>query len=291
MKTFLECIPCFFKQMLTASRLAGCDEVTQKKIIDDVARRIPSLDLHCSPPQTARVFYDVIIAYTGNRDIYAPQKKQSNEIARALYPHLTQLVDAADEPLHEAAQLAVIGNILDFGVNGVQTVEELETTLHRLLDNRFSEDTPNFLFTAFDAAISRSRTLLYLADNAGEIVFDRVLIETIHRIYPGKDIYLAVRSAPIINDVCVEDARECGLDSCATVIESGSACPGTILPSPDRRFMDIYAHADCVISKGQGNFETLSDVDKDIFYLFLTKCDVVAGQVGVPINSIMLRRA
>jgi hypothetical protein len=277
--------------MLSASALAGCDEITRKKILDDIAGMIPEIDLNTSPPETARIFYDVVIAHTGMHDLYADQKRHSNERALTLYPTLKKLIREARDPLCEAVELAIIGNIIDFGVDGTRSSKGIEQNLYTLLENRFGTKNPHFKYDAFRTALEKSSTLLYLGDNAGEIVFDKACIETILRIYPDKEIVFAVRSAPIINDALVEDARMVGLDKCVRVIESGSTCPGTVLPSDNAAFRDAYARADMVISKGQGNYESLSDTGKIIYYLFLAKCDVVARQAQVTRNTIMLRPA
>ena len=136
--------------------------------------------------------------------------------------------------------------------------------------------------------MNTSKNILYLADNAGETIFDRVLIEEIKGLYGDKSIFYAVRERPIINDALKEDARACGIDRIADVISSGSDTPGTIISLCSEAFLKIYRDADMIISKGQGNFEALSDVSRPIFYLFMVKCPVVAKDLGCRIGDIIL---
>ena len=131
-------------------------------------------------------------------------------------------------------------------------------------------------YHAFAQAVRSCRRILYLCDNAGEIVFDRVLLETLRDL--GKDVTAVVKGSPVINDATLDDARAAGLQECSTVIDNGSDGIGTLLEACSELFLDAYRTADLIISKGQANFETLvQNGDERIFFLFKVKCPVVAS--------------
>ena len=125
---------------------------------------------------------------------------------------------------------------------------------------------------------------LYLGDNAGESVFDKLLIETIN-----KPVFYATREVPVINDVIIDDAIASGLNSVAEIISSGSPAPGIILPLCSDEFLSVFQKADMIISKGQGNYEGLSDADRNIFFLLKAKCPVIAKDLNVNVNDIILK--
>jgi len=176
--------------------------------------------------------------------------------------------------------MAVAGNIIDFGL-GAHGCEEIavEDTIMNALDSPFAvNDIPELIERLGDA-----EHILYVADNAGEIVLDRIFIEHI-----GPDrVTCAVRSAPVINDATLTDAAQAGLDRLCRVIPSGSEAPGTPLSLCSEEFLECFAAADLVISKGQGNFETLDAPGREVFHLFMVKCPVVSQEVDVPMGSFM----
>jgi hypothetical protein len=151
------------------------------------------------------------------------------------------------------------------------------------------ENKKLYQYKRFKQTLGRAKNVLYLADNAGETVFDRILIEEIKRADPHKQILYAVKSGPTINDALEEDARFCGIDRAAKIITNGVDAPGTILSLCSRNFLRIFRKADMVISKGQGNFEALSPASRTVFFLFMAKCQTVADHVGCGIGDIILR--
>jgi uncharacterized protein with ATP-grasp and redox domains len=178
-----------------------------------------------------------------------------------------------------AARLAIAGNLMDMGVIGNLTEAEVRQTMEQALHAPFFGELDKFR-----QAVGDAKSILYLADNAGEIVFDRLLIEQL----PTERVTLAVRGAPIINDVTLIDAQAVGLDQIVEVIDNGSDAPGTILSDCSPEFLRRFAAADLIISKGQGNFETLSGEAGNIFFLFKVKCPKVANLVGQPVGMQML---
>ena len=147
------------------------------------------------------------------------------------------------------------------------------------------EDKAIFAYPRFKRALKKAKRILYIGDNAGEAVFDRVLIEELK----NKEIIFAVKAKPIINDVLFEDAVVCGIDKCALIISSGCDAPGTLLKFCSREFLKVYRDIDLVISKGQGNFEALAEEKRPIFFLFRAKCPVVAKHLGCKLGDIIVK--
>ena len=290
MKTYLECIPCFFRQIISAGNLAKLNDEQQKKVIDEFAKILPEFSLKISPPEIARVMYAIISKHAVKEDIYTDIKKQSNLSALNIYHELKEKVNTAKEALLIAVELAMVGNIIDYGAKVSLNVEkELEAILNNK-DRTILDDSANIkIYHKFKKEIAQAKNVLYLADNAGETVFDRILIEEIKKINPLVIVTYAVKERPIINDALYEDAHFCGIDQVAEVISSGSDAPATVLSLCSDAFLKLFDLADIVISKGQGNFEALTSYAKrPIFFMFMTKCAVIAKHVGNKIGDINL---
>ena len=289
MKTYLDCIPCFFKQALEAAKLSGVNSRTQKKILDAVALSMPKLSLSASPPEMARVIHGIVKKITGRQDPYAKIKEKSNKLALKVYPRLKEKVFCSQDNLLTAVELAIAGNIIDYGVkNSINVKKELDKILDKENAAIRKEGKSIFNYKGFRSALNKARSILYLADNSGEVVFDRVLIEEIKKRIRNVCVIYAVKEKPVINDALFEDARIAGIQEYAKIISSGLDTPGTVLSLCSKEFLKEYRHADMIISKGQGNFEALSDSKRPIFFLFMAKCPVVAQDVGCKVGDIIL---
>ena len=285
MKTYLDCIPCFFRQALEGARIVKASPKQQKKIIDEFAKKIPKISLEAGPPEIARIGYRLLKLISPERDPYKRIKQKSNRLALSLSGRLRRKVERSRNKLLTALELAIAGNIIDFGVKNNLNVD---AEIKKILAKEKKLIHKKFHYSEFRRALKKTMSILYLADNAGEVVFDRILIEEIKRIYPDKEIYYAVKASPVINDALAEDAKECGINKIAKVISNGTDAPGTILTLCSRRFKRLYKRADMVISKGQGNFESLSKQRRNIFFLFMVKCPVVAKETGCKIGDTVL---
>jgi len=287
MKTYLECIPCFFKQALESAKICGAEVNVQKKILNDVAKAIPTFSLNSSPPEMARIIHAIVKQYTGKEDPYLEIKEKSNSLALGVYDKLKDKVKNSNDRLLTAVELAIAGNIIDYGVKNTLNVDaEIDKILkdeHKTI--QYEKDT-FFQYDAFCTTLNKANNILYLADNAGETVFDRVLLEEIQS--KDRKIIYVIKEKPIINDALFEDATMCGIDYIAEVISSGSDAPGTVLSLCSKDFMETFKAADMVISKGQGNFEALSSPGRDVFFLFMAKCPIVAKHVGCDVGNILL---
>ena len=279
MKTYLDCIPCFFKQALFAARAAVDDEETIKEVLDRVGALVSDIPMYNSPPETGREIYRIVREVTGVDDPFAGLKAESIETALKLYPQFKQRVEASNDPLESAVRLAIAGNVIDFGANpDFQLEEEIQETLHLepVINN----------YDAFRQNLETAQNILYIGDNAGETVFDRILIEAMAR-----PVIYVVRERPIINDATMEDATRSGLGEVADIVSSGWDGPGVSLKEGSGTFLRHYDRADLIISKGQGNYETLSGEQKPIFYLLKAKCPVIARNLGVNKGDTVIKYA
>jgi len=280
-----------FNQGLFAAREAGCSRECQKQLMDAIAGRVPGLSLDASPPEIAVDIYAVIREMIQVDDPFAAVKKASNQAALAVYPELAQRVRDADDPLLTAVLVAISGNIIDYGANvHIDLAKEIRGIMADEAERVAREESRLFDIRNFRAALDTAAEVLYLGDNAGEIVFDRVLVETLKRLYPDLRLRYAVRGRPIINDVTLADARDTGLDQVCEVVSSGSPAPGTVPELCSPEFQKLLASADLIISKGQGNYESLSDTAYPVFYLLRVKCPVIAADIPAEKGSICLFR-
>jgi len=288
MKTYLDCIPCFYRQALDAARIAGADELIQKKIIDELSKLIPDFSLEASPPEMGRAIYSLVGKISGVKDPFKEIKENSNKFALKLYPKLKQEINNSEDRLLTAVRLSIAGNVIDYGVKNSLNVEE---EVNKIFNRDFKNDNENrktvFRYQEFKEILSKVNHVIYLADNAGEVVFDRLLIEELTEKL-GKQLIYVVRDKPIINDALIEDAIFCGINKVAKITSSGSNAPGTILKYCSPEFMELYQDAELIISKGQGNYESLSEEDKSIFFLFRAKCPVIAKDIGCEVGDMVL---
>ncbi len=284
MKTYLDCLPCFFRQALGAARAATDDERIQRSVMDEVAEMIPGFPLDITPPEIAQKVYQAVYRITENDDPYREAKQQSNEKALALYSKLKRIVADSDDPLLTACKLAIAGNSIDLGPQVEQ--HDLNSVIESTLDSPLAYDD----YPEFSHAIESASNILYLADNAGEIVFDKLLIEELKRDRT-LDITVAVRDKPIINDATLEDAEAVGLNDLTTVITNGSDAPATILAQCTPQVRQLYDSADMIIAKGQGNYESLSEESANIFFFLRAKCSIVAAPLNVQVGDAILKRS
>ena len=288
MRMVYDCIPCLLKQMNNVMRVIGMDDERAKAAIRDLLRHFLQADLDETPPDLSRGAWAIISRHAGTDDPYAEMKAHFNREMLAIYPDMLDMIRRSDDPDREAIKLTIVGNIIDFGA--VQDIdrEGVMAAIERVEHESLVVDHSAQLF----GALGHVGTLLYLGDNCGEIAFDKALIAYLRERFPRLDVFYAVRGQPILNDVTREDAEMVGMAEVATVVDNGDGAPGTVLTAVSPEFRALFCAADVVIGKGQGNFESLSAVDRDdVYLLFMAKCEVVAAVVGVEPMSLVCLKA
>jgi uncharacterized protein with ATP-grasp and redox domains len=280
MNTQLECIPCFIRQALEASQYAGGDDTVQKTVLRAACRWSSEADLTTTPPAMGQRIHRLVRELTGNQDPYAGPKSNFNRAVLELLPNLRQWVATSPDPFATAVRLAIAGNAIDLGAYDGLDGRNLRKHLVFALECSLLGSAETLQQAARAAA-----NILYIADNAGEIVLDRLLIEQLE----SPKITVVVRGYPVLNDATRADATAAGLDNLVEVIDNGSDAPGTVLADCSTELRHRFDRADMVIVKGQGNYETLSHVQRpNVFFLLMAKCPVVARHLGCEQNSFVL---
>ncbi|MFH1476501.1 MAG: ARMT1-like domain-containing protein [Verrucomicrobiota bacterium] len=281
MNTALECIPCFVRQAEEAVEMCALENPRRERLLRRLLREIADADWAVMPVMIAQRLQRIIRAETGVADPYRALKDSMNHVALELMPAMTAAVRRHADPHEAAVRLAIAGNMLDAGSKTRLMPADLPARLNSLWTMPLVGD----IEALFDAARAADN-ILYLADNAGEIVFDRLLIEAL----PVKKITVAVRGAPVINDATLADAATAGIPAIAPVISNGSDAPGTLVQECSEEFRSCFDAADLIVAKGQGNYETLSDTHKNIFFLLTVKCPLIATAVGASVGKLVVHR-
>jgi uncharacterized protein with ATP-grasp and redox domains len=277
MKTHPECLVCFVKQAALAAQRVTADPDRVFAAVQETSRILPSLSRDLAPGENATRVLRTVTAYLGIEDPYRAEKARYNALALEAYDALKVTVAASPDPLEAAVRVAAVGNVLDLNI-----FQHVDVTT--LADEARAMTWAIHDFDAFKRGVSSARRILYLGDNAGEIAFDRLLVEAL----PPGAVTFAVKSGPVANDVLLNDARQVGMDRVAQVIETGSAFFGAPLSRCSDAFRAEFDAADMIIAKGMGNFETLGDVDANIYFILKVKCDVVARAIGVRSGDLVL---
>jgi len=279
MKTSLDCIPCFIRKALEAARMISPDPALHERIVRELLLWTGAMDLKQPPPVMGQRIHRRLREITGEKDPYRAAKERLNRMALDFLPDLEARIASAEDPLEVAVRLAIAGNVIDMGVSGTLTESDVRRSVRCALEEPFAGE-----MDGFRRSVAEARSILYLADNAGEIAFDRLLVEQL----PRERVTLAVRGSPVLNDATMADARAVGLHKIVAIVDNGSDAPATILEDCSEDFRRRFAAADLILAKGQGNFETLSDEPRNIYYLFKAKCPVIAACAGLPVGTHVL---
>lgn len=276
MKTALECIPCFLNQSLVVARKMALEEARAELVLREMLAFLRELDWQLPPPVIARETQRLIQAMTGSDDPYLEQKRADTQKALALLPMLESAVETSRSPFLTAVQFSLAGNAIDFGAaKGWDT--SVGNTYHKALQRPVDGQKVSRL----EKVIGNARKILFLTDNCGEVIFDRPLL----RMIGAEKVTVAVRGKPVLNDATMEDARRSGLTERYRVVSNGSDVPGTWLTDCSSELRTLFDEADLVISKGQGNYESLCAERGPIWFLFMVKCSFVSRQIGMPVGS------
>jgi len=281
MELFLDCMPCMHRQVLEAARTATTDEACQARIMDRAALTLARREEFASAPAMAQAMHAIVRAETGVPDPYEAVKRRDLEAALSLEPLLWEFADGADDPLRTALKVAATGNVMD---SAIYSNLDIAACITEELERPFARCD----LAELTADLTTARRVLVLGDNTGETVFDKVLLAALAA--GGRELVYAVRERPIINDATLAEAREAGMDAYATLVSSGSSAPGTILEDCTPEFRELFRDADVVISKGQGNFESLSAPGRPVYLLLKAKCALIAKRLGTDVGDYVLIR-
>ncbi len=279
MRTYPECIPCILQASLNAGRLGGAEEEKLWPALTEAAALCGRWDRENPPIALGAAVAAILREKLGGGDPFFSAKREGNAKVLALYPALKARVRTASDPIDAALHLAAAANALDLGVYR-------EVDFVKMLERALASPRGRWDLSEFKERLAKAQEILYLADNAGEIVADRILIEEL--LAWGKGVTLAVRSGPILNDVTLADIQEVGLPREVEVITTGSDLPGVFLPFCSPEFQRRFERAELVVSKGMGNFEGLSQERGPIFFLLQAKCLPVAKEAGVRLGDLVL---
>ena len=278
MEIFLDCLPCILKQALEAARMVTDNTELHKKIMDEAMHILVNYESFKNSPEIAREVHNIVKSNTGTVDPYSQIKKDDIRIALDIYPKLKEFVNEKTDRLYWALKGSATGNMIDAAIqSGIDAEKIINYEMH-------TQFAINDIVT-FEQQLKKAKTLLVVADNAGETVFDRLLLEELQNV----DIIYAVRSAPVLNDATLEDAEASLISKNICVMSTGCDAPGLILEECNKCFIDLFYSADIVISKGQGNFETLSDCRRNIYFLLKAKCQLISGLLGVGLNEYVFK--
>ncbi len=276
-----ECFCCNIRQAQEAAQIAGADSARIWKISKEVCKTYAEADPNWTPAYMTTIAHVITQKMTGEQDIFFELKRKYNKLALDLYPRLKNFVEKSNTPLENAIRVAIAGNIIDLGVYTEVGIDEI---LHQVEGDH---EWGIFDFHDFKSDLERSQKIVYIGDNAGEVVFDKIFLEVIKK---NREIVFIVKEGPISNDAVLEDAKETGVDSLVEVLTTGQAEIGFVPENAPPRVRDYWEEADLIISKGQGNFETLSSRNNNIYFLLKAKCLPVARELNVKQGALVLKK-
>jgi uncharacterized protein with ATP-grasp and redox domains len=260
-------------------QLAGISEQDQIEILREAMQVMADSDPLLSPSEISNRTHQIIRERTGGKDIYLDIKQADTKLAMQYLDDLRKLAGEGKDQLEQAVKIAASGNIMDIvHVKDYNLWVEVEKTLSQPLLGDSLDDFRNLLGDVDH--------LLYLADNSGETVFDRVLIESL-----DIPVIYAVKGGPIFNDATYQEAVAAGIDQVAEIIETGSSGPGTILTECSPEFLEVFKIAPLVLAKGQANYETVDECGDKVFNLLRIKCPIIGREIGYPVGSLVMKRA
>lgn len=277
-----ECYLCIYKQIFNITKKFNLDDKKASKVLREGAKILSKYDIDVVPPLIAAEEYRKIEEILDIDDLFYKEKKLSIKEALKFKPYLKEKLKLSSDKLFDACKVAVGGNVIDFGVHHEFSLEE---EIKKIFDIEFKKNDYN----EFKQKLVKANTLCYLADNAGENIFDEILIEVIKEFNKHIKIYYVVRGKPIINDVTIKDLEGLEIWNLAEVIDSGVDSPGFLLNKANKTSKEIFYNSDIVISKGMGNFECLyEEANREVFYFYKVKCEVVARKSNAEVGDYML---
>jgi uncharacterized protein with ATP-grasp and redox domains len=282
MRTNLDCFPCFLRQALEAARIVTSNEGIRRKVLNSALLILSNVSVQMTPVEIAHLVHLRVKSITGDDDPYREAKKKQNELALRYESTLSAQISETSNPLKAAMMFSAAGNAIDLAPD--HPTQDIYKKHMEMIGRGFAWDD----YELFLTKLARSKSLLYLGDNAGEIVWDKILVEEILENF-NLEITYAVRGLPILNDVTMEDAQFVGMDKVVKVVSNGFDAPGTLLDRCSEEFLKHYKRSDLILSKGQGNYESLSEEHQPIFFLLNVKCSAIAEDIHCNVGDLVLK--
>ena len=283
MKISYECGPCFLRQAKEALELSTDDEVLKIEVMEEIFKFLSNnFNLDTNSNSTGSKMHNMIKQKTGCIDPYYNEKIEGNEIALKYLPDVKRILEE-DDSLENYVKISIIGNILDFGAF------TLDDDIESVIKTSLEKDLAVKDIEEFENSLKMHDKVLYLVDNTGEIVFDKLLMSKIKQY--DLDITIAVKSEPILNDACMKEALDAGLDEFGEIVEIGCGTVGYVDSEISDEFRDIFEDHKFVISKGMGNYEGLTEIDlsdKEVYFLLCAKCNTISWDIGVNLHDMLL---
>lgn len=284
MKIHQDCLECIYNQSSRVSSLLKVDTNQAKEISQIAKTHIKNFDFNTNPPHNAYPMYEAIAEYLGCSDIYKELKKEASKNSYQFIPTCKRAISESDDTLLAAIKTAVAGNVIDLAA---EVMFDLDEEIEKIFKRDFAIDD----FAVLKTRLKETKRLVYLADNAGEEIFDKLCIETIKKLFPQIEVYYFVRGKAIINDLTYAEAKASNLDEVATIIDSGVPTPGFSLELASSEAKALFNSADCIIAKGMGNYECLGETPGlPIFFLLKVKCQVVARSIQANLGDIVCKK-
>ncbi|MDD5706284.1 MAG: ARMT1-like domain-containing protein [Kiritimatiellae bacterium] len=276
-----DCLSCFVRQASEATAFCVPDGERRGAVMRKVLEELARGDWSLTPPAMAQIIHRVIRRESGIADPYKDFKARMNRLALDMLPHLLRAADSEEDPFTARVRLAVAGNLLDASSSTAMSDADIRTAFDRVCRCECTQGAAR----ALSDAAGRAQRILYLTDNAGEIVFDRALIEAL----PATKVTVGVRGSPVGDDATLADAEVSGLTAIVKVLANGSDAPGTLIEDCSPEFWKVFEASDLIVAKGQGNYESLSSAGQHSFFLMKVKCACVSGHTGIPVGALAIR--
>lgn len=270
-----KCLPCVVNQVIKVANITGVNK--KEDLLRDVFTYLSKMDFDLTIPEIVGEIFDMVKKYTNNPDPYREIRNYYNALFLKLLPEFERKIEQSGNSFQLAVRYAIVGNIIDFNPIHNTLLEDIFDYFEKMEKLELVIDDSKKLIED----ILNAKILLYLGDNCGEICMDKILLKKIKELNPKVKVLFGVRGKPVVNDSITEDAYAVGIHEYAEVIDNGDGSLGTVLNRTSPEFKEVYKKADVVIAKGQANYECLSEESKNIYFLLMTKCDVIANDIDV----------
>lgn len=270
-----KCLPCVIHQVIKVANITGV--TTKEELLREVFAYLSKMSFDVTTPEIIGEIFEMIKVHTSNEDPYKETRNYYNSMFLEMLPEFEKTIEKSNNSFYLAIRYAIVGNIIDFNPIHNTLLEDIYECFDHIDELEFAIDNSQ----ALEKDILNAKTLLYLGDNCGEICMDKILLKRIKELNPKIELKFGVRGKPVVNDSIKEDAYFVGIDEYAEIIDNGDGSLGTVLHRTSLEFQEVYQKADVIIAKGQANYECLSEEHKNTYFLLMTKCDVIANDIGV----------